>query len=101
VEDELYRIGQEAITNAFKHSAATKIEARLCYRASTVVLTISDDGRGFDPESQGDAGAAEHFGLLGMRERAARIGGALTIRRALETGTVIEVVVTHPEDQRG
>jgi signal transduction histidine kinase len=88
VEDELHRIGQEAITNALKHAGATVIRVRLWYDAGTVTLTISDDGRGFDPAASPPEG---HFGLQGMRERAARIGASLELRG--EGGTVVEVKV--------
>lgn len=92
LQDEIYRVGQEAITNALKHARATRIAARLCYAADSVSLTVADDGVGFDPERVATP-AGEHFGLLGMRERVARIGGTLTIRSAPGAGTLVEVVV--------
>jgi signal transduction histidine kinase/ligand-binding sensor domain-containing protein len=91
VKDELYRVGQEAITNAFKHAGATRIEARLRYDAGQVVMTITDDGRGFAPQ---EGAPGEHFGLVGIRERVARIGATLDIRSAPGAGTVVEVVAS-------
>jgi signal transduction histidine kinase/ligand-binding sensor domain-containing protein len=92
VEDELFRIAQEALRNAVKHAQASHIEARLRYDADKVVLTIVDDGRGFAAEAAG-AEARGHFGLLGMRERAARVGATLALRSAPGQGTTLEVVV--------
>jgi signal transduction histidine kinase len=94
VEDELYRIAQEAMTNSLKHAGATRIEACLDYRPREVVLRISDDGRGFDPTGA-PADPGQHFGLQGMRERAGQIGGTLTIRSSGASGTEVEVVVGH------
>jgi len=93
VKDELYRVGQEAITNAFKHAAATRIEAHLRYGAGAVTIEVRDDGRGFDPAAPAAADDDRHFGLLGIRERVARIGGTLTIRSSPGAGTTIEVAV--------
>jgi signal transduction histidine kinase len=92
VEDELFRIGQEAVTNALRHAGATAIRLRLCYHAREVSLTISDDGSGFDPAAA-DGTTEGHFGLAGMRERAARIGAALEVRSDAGRGTAVEVKV--------
>jgi signal transduction histidine kinase len=90
VEDELFRIAQEALRNAAAHAQATLVRIGLRYHADQVVLTISDDGVGFDPEA-GDPQARGHFGLAGLRERAAKIGAQLEIRSAPGTGTTVEV----------
>jgi signal transduction histidine kinase len=92
VEEELYRIGQEAITNALKHAEASRVDVRLQYGEGRLVLSVTDDGRGFDPDEPGRRG---HFGLVGMRERAQQIGGELTIHSAPQGGTVIELSVRH------
>jgi signal transduction histidine kinase/ligand-binding sensor domain-containing protein len=90
VEDQLFRIGQEAMTNAVKHGKPNKIVVNLHYDPVKVTLTISDDGRGFDPAaSPGDG----HFGLVGLRERAAAIDGTLDVRSAPGDGTTITVAV--------
>jgi signal transduction histidine kinase/ligand-binding sensor domain-containing protein len=88
VEDELFRIAQEAVSNALQHARARTVEVLLCYDAGTVTLTISDDGAGFDPGAPAPQG---HFGLTGMRERATRIGARLDI--ASGSGTTVTVRV--------
>jgi len=93
LEDELYRIAQEAMTNAIKHAGATRVEARLDYRPEAIVLQVCDDGRGFDP-AHVPAAPGQHFGLLGMEERARQIGGTLNIRSSGGAGTTIELVVS-------
>jgi signal transduction histidine kinase len=91
VRDEIYRIGYEAIRNARKHSGASRLEVELRY-ASDLALLVSDDGIGIDP-TIADRGKDEHFGLQGMRERAARIGGKLTLRSSSNSGTEIRLIV--------
>lgn len=82
----LLRIGQEAVINALKHAQAQSILLDLTFEADQVWLRVQDDGQGFDP--QADNGG---FGLIGMRQRADRIGGQLTITSKSRQGT--EVVV--------
>ena len=89
VESDLFRIGQEAVTNAFKHASATHVDLRLCYEKDVVRLTITDDGRGFD-ESSAVGAAQGHFGLLGMRERASRLG-TFKLESRPGHGTTIDV----------
>jgi len=89
--DEIYRIGYEAIRNACKHSGASRLEVELRY-AHDLALLVSDDGIGIDP-TIADRGKDEHFGLQGMRERAARIGGKLTLRSSSNSGTEIRLIV--------
>ena len=92
VESHLLRVAQEATTNALKHAQARQIRIALGFRTDTVTLAIQDDGCGFDAEHAAPS-AAGHFGLLGMRERAEKLGGALHIRSAPGAGTTIEVTV--------
>ena len=68
VENHLLRIGQEAITNVLRHSQADTLKTTLTYKPGQVRLRIEDNGRGFYPACTSEAG----FGLIGMRERAAR-----------------------------
>jgi PAS domain S-box-containing protein len=82
----LYRIGQEAVTNSLRHSAATAILVELRMDHGWVVLTIEDDGCGFDLDNAGDH---KGFGLEGMKERANLAGGKLTIETAPSRGTKI------------
>lgn len=92
VEDNLLRMGQEAINNAVKHAEAQRISVNLVFEARRLQLSIRDDGRGFD-YSNGNS-SSDHFGLVGMRERAEQIGGTLSIHTGTGTGT--EVVVDVP-----
>lgn len=91
VADEIYRIGYEAIRNACLHSGAGKLSIEVVY-ADEFTLRISDDGRGIDPETI-KRGRQGHFGLQGMHERAAHIGGVLTVRAAEGAGTRVELVL--------
>jgi signal transduction histidine kinase len=95
VEDELFRIAQEALRNAVAHAQATLVRIRLCYDLETVTLTVSDDGVGFDPGASHPEQHG-HFGLAGLHERAAKIGARLEVRSAPGTGTTIEVVAPAP-----
>jgi signal transduction histidine kinase len=91
VRDEVYRIGYEAIHNACMHSGASQLEVELIY-AHDLALRVSDNGTGIDPTTA-DRGKAGHFGLQGMRERAARIGGKLSIGSSSTSGTEIKLTV--------
>jgi anti-sigma regulatory factor (Ser/Thr protein kinase) len=91
VRDEIYRIGYEAIRNAFAHSSASRMEVELRY-ADNLALRVRDNGIGIDP-AVADTGKDGHFGLQGMRERAARIGGKLTIESSTNLGTEIKLIV--------
>jgi len=91
VRDEIYRIGYEAIRNACVHSGASQLEVELRY-ARDLALRVSDNGIGIDP-GIADNGKDGHFGLQGMRERAARISGNLTLRSSSNLGTEIALVV--------
>jgi len=91
VRDEIYRIGYEAIRNACVHSGASQLDVELRY-AQNLALRVSDNGIGIDPDIA-DKGKDGHFGLQGMRERAARISGNLTLRSSSNSGTEIRLVV--------
>jgi ligand-binding sensor domain-containing protein/signal transduction histidine kinase len=93
VEDNLLRIGQEAVNNAVKHAQAERIYVNLIFDARRVQLSVRDDGRGFDNQAAGN-GQSGHFGLIGMRERAKQIGGTLSIHSTAGAGT--EVVADVP-----
>jgi signal transduction histidine kinase len=90
VRDEVYRIGYEAIRNACLHSAASQLEIELKY-SQELMLRVSDNGIGMDP-AIAYKGKDDHFGLQGMRERAARIGGKLTVVTSA-LGTEIKLIV--------
>ncbi|MBE9157796.1 PAS domain S-box protein [Nodosilinea sp. LEGE 06152] len=89
VENNLLRMGQEALTNAIKHANADEIRVQLAYDRDQVCLRVKDNGQGF---GVGSIPASEGFGLLGMSERAERIGAQLTIRSQPGQGT--EIIVT-------
>jgi signal transduction histidine kinase/ligand-binding sensor domain-containing protein len=91
VRDEIYRIGYEAIRNASIHSSASRLEVELKY-GNDLVLLVSDNGTGIDA-AVADTGKHGHFGLQGMRERAARIGGKLTLVSSPNSGTEIRLIV--------
>ncbi len=90
VEDDLLRIGQEALTNSLRHGDATRLRVELTFTFKSVQLWIQDNGRGFDALASTPAG---HYGLVGMQERADRLGGTLSIRSQPGKGTEILVVV--------
>jgi ligand-binding sensor domain-containing protein/signal transduction histidine kinase len=93
VEDNLLRIGQEAMNNAVKHGHAQRIMVNLVFDARRVQLSVRDDGCGFD-SGVASNGRPGHFGLIGMRERAEQIGGTLSIQSTAGSGT--EVVADIP-----
>jgi PAS domain S-box-containing protein len=98
VEETLYRIAQEALHNVVKHASARQVRLEVGRVPEGVRLRVVDDGRGFDPTKVPDG----HLGLTGMRARAERIGGRLTVASTPGTGTLVEVVVpeTVPEALR-
>jgi signal transduction histidine kinase/streptogramin lyase len=91
VRDEIYRIGYEAIRNACAHSSASHLDVALTY-GQDLALRVADDGVGIDSEVA-DRGKDGHFGLQGMRERAVRIGGKLTLVSSPNSGTEIKLIV--------
>lgn len=90
IENNLLRVGQEAISNALKHSHATRISVTLEFSEKQFRLIIRDNGRGFNVEKPGSSDGG--FGLVGMRERAAELKGELTVRSD-EHGTEIVLAV--------
>ncbi|HEY6152057.1 MAG TPA: GAF domain-containing sensor histidine kinase [Gaiellaceae bacterium] len=84
VETALYRIVQESLTNVVKHAHASRVSVLLTRRNGSVAAVVEDDGRGFDLSEVPDGG----FGLLGMRERVAALGGRLELESG-ESGTTI------------
>ena len=95
VETALYRIAQEALTNAIRHARASRISVLLQRRARGAVLVVSDDGVGFCPE---EVAAKGRLGLIGMRERAEAVGGWVAIKTGPGEGTTVTVEVSrvHP-----
>jgi signal transduction histidine kinase/ligand-binding sensor domain-containing protein len=93
LRDDVYRIVREALRNAFRHANAQHIEAEIVYEEKLFRVRIRDDGEGISPQSLEREGPAGHWGLVGMRERAKRIGGQLEIWSEHNAGTEIELVV--------
>jgi signal transduction histidine kinase len=93
LERHLLGIGTEAMTNAVKHGRASSIQVEIAFRANEVAVRIKDDGVGFNPADELEQ-TSGCFGLLGMRERAREIHGALSILS--EPGKGTDVCVTVP-----
>jgi signal transduction histidine kinase len=89
VEEQLYRLGQEALANVVKHARASSAAVCIAARDDIVWMEVSDNGRGFDPAAVGP----EHFGLRSMRGRVADLGGRLEVRSTPGRGTVLRVEV--------
>ncbi len=100
----LYRVVQEALNNMVKHSRATETSIALKRESAGVRLTVTDNGRGFDPQpakaAEVPGGARPGFGLNGMAERVRLLGGALTIRSAPEHGTTVEAYLPDADGKR-
>ncbi|MGB8537338.1 MAG: two-component regulator propeller domain-containing protein [Acidobacteriaceae bacterium] len=88
IEEELLRIGQEAVANAVRHASATRIDVQLVYASARVSLRVEDDGRGFTPGTDGPEG---HYGIRGMQERAGEIDAALSLESTVGEGTRVSV----------
>jgi signal transduction histidine kinase len=88
----VYRIGREAIVNAFNHSGATTIHASVEYTLRQLRISIRDNGCGIDSTVL-NVGRDGHWGLSGMRERAESIGARLHVWSSASTGTEIELDV--------
>ncbi len=88
----LYRVAQEALINIARHARARKVALRLTQEGDRLVLTIQDDGEGFAPIALRELVARGHFGLAGMQERVALIGGTLAVESAPGRGTTVRVV---------
>ena len=92
IRDEAYRIGREALANAFRHSGAAKIEIELDYSPRHLRILVRDDGAGIDPDVL-NSGREGHWGLAGMRERAESIGARLKVWSRTNAGTEVELLI--------
>jgi two-component system sensor histidine kinase DegS len=92
VQGQLLRIAQEALTNAMHHAAPSQLGMELAYTDAGLLLTVSDNGRGFDLDAV-TRNPGEHCGILIMHERAQQIGGVLKIVARHDSGTSLEVFV--------
>jgi signal transduction histidine kinase len=89
IEQGIYRVAQEAMENVVKHANASRICVALAQEEGKITLTVQDNGRGFDVET---IEADGHYGVQGMRERAAMMGAQLTIQRGIHGGTEVQLV---------
>jgi signal transduction histidine kinase len=92
IRDEVYHIGRELLVNAFRHSRASCIEVELEYAPKQFRMVVRDDGCGIDAQVL-HAGREGHWGLLGMRERAERIGARLSVWSRAAAGTEVALSV--------
>jgi signal transduction histidine kinase len=91
LEDDVFRVAQESLSNAYHHSAATEVLIQLHYDPNALRLNVRDNGRGFSPEAAKSLDG--HYGLRGMQERATSIHAMLTIVSNPEDGTTVTLVV--------
>ena len=91
LRDEIYKIAAEALRNAFRHAHAGRVEVEIRYDTEQFRLRVRDDGQGIDPEVLANQGREGHYGLRGMPERAALIGGKLAVWSEVGAGTEVEL----------
>jgi two-component system NarL family sensor kinase len=97
IEASLYRIAQEALTNARTHAQARHIEMSLMVEDNTIHIVVQDDGIGFDTDIIIREQGQKHFGLAGMSERARLLGGTIRIESTPGAGTRIDVILPYRE----
>lgn len=90
-EEAMLRVAQEALHNALRHSAADRVDVTIARRGQGAVLSVTDNGKGFEPRTVRRAG--RHLGLVSMRDRSSGVGGRLTVQSAPGQGTTIEMEV--------
>jgi signal transduction histidine kinase len=96
VERAVIRIVGEALRNVAQHAGANKAKVALIYGSEGVVVTIEDDGKGFDVDATfGTAEGRGHFGVVGMRERAEAAGGQLVMRSEPGHGTIVRASIPY------
>lgn len=102
IELSLFRIVQEGLNNVWKHADATEVEIRVFHSSARMLsITIADNGRGLPRDFDlGAASRAGHYGLLGISERVALLGGRLTLKNRPDGGLLIHVEVPHPRPVR-
>ena len=96
VHDELYQLAREAVANAFRHAQASTIRVQLDYNPQQFELQVIDDGCGILADYLQGAAPVDHWGLKGMYERAAKIGGMLSIHSAPGRGTRVQLALVGP-----
>jgi two-component system, NarL family, sensor kinase len=93
LEAGFYRMAQELLSNVTKHARATQVDVRLERCNGSLLLAVADDGVGFDPGRLGAPAEAGGFGLVGLRERVALLGGTLDVDSAPDEGTCVCITV--------
>ena len=91
VRDEIYKIAAEAFRNSFRHAEAARVEVEIRYDRDEFRLRVRDDGKGIDQAILAAQGIEGHYGLRGMPERAALIGGKLAVWSEVGAGTEVEL----------
>lgn len=102
IETLVFRITQEALTNAIRHASATNVHVKLHRRGETLVLRIEDDGNGFDTQAVTDnERGGDSSGLRGMRDRAELFGGRIDLKSVPDQGTAVQMTLgLDPSDRR-
>jgi PAS domain S-box-containing protein len=93
IETNLYRIAQESLNNVYKHSKATNASVILEKRGDELILVVEDNGRGFEISERNGPTPGRGLGIVGMRERAAIVGGTVEVESTVGSGTTIYVKV--------
>ena len=93
LRDEIYKIAAEALRNAFRHADAQQIEVEIRYDDEHFRLRVRDDGRGINPDVLTGPATGKRYGVSGMRERAAIVGGTLVLRSEVNGGTLVELLI--------
>jgi signal transduction histidine kinase len=96
IDYEVYRIGSEALANAVRHARARSVEVALAYADDGLLLSVNDDGQGIADEVLSTGVRPGHWGLPGMRERAARLGGSLELASKPGEGTAVILRIPAP-----
>ena len=92
ISEEVYLMGHEALSNAFRHSQAREVEVEIEYATTHLRILVRDDGCGIDPEVL-SSGQFRHWGLCDMKARAARMGARLRVLSRAAAGTEVELTV--------
>jgi signal transduction histidine kinase len=92
----VFRIVQEALTNVAKHAHATRVKVSLALQQGDLLLTLTDNGLGIGPDR--NPGGGNGFGVLGMSERAAALGGELAVQPARRRGTEVSLRIPLPAE---
>ena len=96
IETAVYRICQESLVNIRRHANATEVGVELAFQPDAICLSVQDNGSGFDVQSVKSSDRQSGFGLMGMRQRATLLGGAVTLESQRGSGTLVKVRIPTP-----